>query len=122
MASDPLSVNIPQPQIPFLNQAGGPSREWLYYMLTILNRTGGVQGISSAALQQQAVSSSVIDAFEDVDFPPPFPAFSMASVMDDAHQPTSIAAAVLMALALSDDAPRPALNPILASLLVSDAA
>lgn len=105
MTTNSLSVTVPQPQIPFLNASGGPSREWLYYMLSILNRTGGIQGISSASLQQQIVSHGVLDAMED-----------------DAPPPTSIAATVLMALTLADDAPRQAMNPILASLLVSDAA
>ncbi len=123
MATNPLSINIPQPQIPFLNPNGGLSREWLYYMLSMLNRTGGIQGISSESLEDQVQSNSVLGAMEDIDFPSPFPAVSVFSVLDDAPpQTTSIFAAVLLALATADDPPQAPLNPFLASLLVSDIA
>ncbi len=121
MATNPLSISIPQPQIPFLNDSGGLSREWLYYMLSMLNRTGGVKGISSANLEEQVQAHSVMDAMEDIAFPSPFPAVSVFSVLDDVPpQVTSIFAAVLLALATADDAPPAPLNPFLASLVVSD--
>lgn len=122
MASNPLSITIPHPSVQVMNPDGSMSRAWIYYMLSLLNRTGGVQGVSSTDIQKQVVSNTVLSAMDDVEYPAPFPSISMESVLADAPDRTSIAAAVLTALAFADD-PHPApVDPILASLLVSDVA
>jgi hypothetical protein len=122
VATNPLSINVPQPGIPFLDPAGNVSRAWLYYLLTLLTRTGGVQGISSSEIVIQTTSVAFQQSMDDVVFPAPFPVLSMVSAMDDVPTPTSIAPAALLALSLVDDAAQQPINPILAALLVSDAA
>ena len=122
MATNPLSVNVPQPSVPFLDQAGGVSRAWLYYLLTLLNRTGGVQGISSGEIVIQTNAVAIQTAMDDVEFPAPSPTFAMDVVMDDGPSMNSIANAALLALSISDAEPGSPLNPIIASLLVSDIA
>jgi hypothetical protein len=122
VATNPISINVPQPGIPFLDPAGNVSRAWLYYLLTLLTRTGGVQGISSSEIVIQTTSVAFQQSMDDVVFPAPFPVLSMVSAMDDVPTPTSIAPAALLALSLVDDAAQQPINPILAALLVSDAA
>lgn len=116
MAINPLNATIPQPQVPFLTPAGGVSREWLYYMLALLARTGGQAGISAAILQAQINSLFVEYAMVDEPEPPNISALTVDGLMGDAPDARSIWFALL---ALADETPPAPLNPILASLMVA---
>lgn len=108
MATNPLSVQLPQPQVPFLDPSGGVSKVWIYYFLTLLNRTGGVNGISVAGLQDQINTlfgeiASLEVSIADADIP-------------FAEPPPSIPAGVFFV----DEPPPPPINPYLAALLMQD--
>jgi hypothetical protein len=112
-----IGAQIPQPQLPFLDASGSPAREWLYYMIAILNRTGGNTGISSADLQKQIESLFVEEAMNDVQFPASGN-LSVADIMTDDPQPASFP--IMLGFAFSDDPAPVPINPFLASLLVAD--
>lgn len=115
-----IGAQIPQPQLPFLDASGSPAREWLYYMIAILNRTGGNTGISSTDLQKQIESLFVEEAMNDVAFPTPGLGFAMADVMSDVDSTFPVSLPVLLGLALADEPGPLPINPFLASLLVAD--
>lgn len=123
MPITPIATRIPQPSVPFVTADGGVSREWLYYLVAILNRTGGDVGISSAAIQTTVVSLSVTQAMDgDVEPRPPGIMMSIDNMMSDEAPRPSISPGVLLGLTFADDVPRAAINPFLISLLVADAA
>lgn len=101
MAINPLNATIPQPGAPFLTPEGGVSAPWLYYFISLLNRTGGQSGLSVATIQKQVASLFVEAAMADVAASPATSAFTAPDVM-------------------ADDVPR-TLNPFLAALMVADA-
>lgn len=117
-----LNAFVPQPTSPIWDATGNLSREWQYFFTTILNRTGGAAGISSATVQQQAAVAVSIQTMDDVEFPPPGPMFSMSDAMGEDVPKQSWASPVLLSSALADDVQRAPINPFLASLLVSDIA
>lgn len=114
---DGLNTRIPQPAVPFVDGSGGLSREWLYYMIALLNRTGGNAGISSGDLQAAIESIEVETAMADVYSPAPSYALTASDVMSD--PPAAPSALGLLALALSGDVCPQPLNPILAGLFVA---
>jgi hypothetical protein len=97
-----LNAPVPQAAVPFLNKDGTVSRPWLYFLISMNARTGGSTPILPADLQSQINSLFVEEAFDD-----PQPAAVRVTFSADtifAEEPVRM------------------LNPILASLLVSDAA
>lgn len=107
MASN-IAAAVPLPPTPLVDASGNISRPWLYFLMALFNRTGGNQGVSLTALQQdiatlqqQAGALFVEDAMSDVAFPPP-----------------SVAPAAMFDL-MADDVPRAPLNPFLAAMMVS---
>jgi hypothetical protein len=100
MSDSLFNARIPQPPVPFLDTAGGISREWLYFMVAILNRTGGNAGISSGSLQEQIMSAVVFSA----------------SINDTPNAPAPL---LMAADLLGGDAPPAPSDPILAALMVS---
>ena len=49
------SCKMPQPNVPFVDvTTGQQSREWFNWSLKIMARTGGIQGIGSSDVQNQA--------------------------------------------------------------------
>jgi hypothetical protein len=133
MASN-IATRIPQPKVAFVDAAGNVSREWLYFLMAILARTGGDAGVSIVDIQNQIAGLS-LDALGDI-VPPPPPTFSVDTLLNDAEFPVavffdplsddaSVAAApnaVILGLSLSDNVPAAPINPFLASLFVMDAA
>lgn len=125
-AASSTNATIPLPPTPLVDASGNISRPWLYFLLSLFNRTGGAQGISVtvlqqdiAMLQQQAGALFVEEAMADVPFPPTGISFSMDAVMSDETPPPSIAPGTLLTLSLIDDVPRAPLNPFLAAMMVS---
>ena len=107
--SNITNASIPQAGIPFLDQGGNVSRPWLYFFLSLFNKTGGnTPVVPSTTLQQQIDALSVEIAMADVEFPPLPPV------------PPGTGAWIGEMLADVPIVTRPALNPILAALMVAD--
>lgn len=115
-----LATRIPQPATSFVDANGGISREWLYYMIAIFNRTGGASGISSAMLQGNSALSLVADAMDEMTFPTTGVTISIDDFMGD-QGVAPVANPFLAALLTTDQGERAVVNPFLASLLVADA-
>jgi hypothetical protein len=106
-----LSAQFPLPPDPFVGPDGQITRVWLYFLLALFNRTGGSLGLSSASLQKEI--TTLQNQTE---------ALFVEQAMSDEPIPQPISPAALLALSLMDEQPPPTLNPILASLMVSDLA
>lgn len=104
MASSPNSIQIPAPTVPFLNPDGSVSKTWFYFLLTLMNRTGGVPGGSTIDLQNQIYTLSVEIAEADIPMSEPQPNPIPLSV--DSIWPT--------------DAEPARIDPVIAALMTSD--
>lgn len=109
--ADDVSIQLPQPQIQFLDPTGGVSRAWLYYFLTLLKRTGGVPGVSVAEIQQE-----IKDILAEL--------VSLEVMTEEASMPLSEPPPNQLPFSVGSifpaDAEPPIINPILAALLVAD--
>ena len=118
MAVNGIGATLPQPNVPFLDENGGISRAWFYYMIVLLKRTGGSPGISADALQAEINALQIESAMSGVAPQPPNLTFSAADLMAPPIPPQSLPSAALLAMCLSNP-PAPTLDPILAALMVS---
>ena len=121
MAQNPTALNMPQWGTPLVDpKTGVITTQWAYYLLGILNRTGGIPGISVAAVEalaQNALSLGLLDISDEI------PSFSdqqfLSLALEDDFSVSPFLGPALM-LALGDDSAAPSLNPIAAAILVSD--
>lgn len=104
-----LNAPIPTPSIKFLNDDGSVAQQWLSFLTSLSARTaattirtgggGSGTGIASAELLAGINNLAVLSALE-VDVPP--------------------RASVTFAFDMEETATRPAIDPLLAALMVSD--
>lgn len=99
MATNPVSTQLPT-QAPFVNPDGRLSKTAIYFLLSLLNRTGGVPGIPIEVLIGE-IQMLQIEVANDTALPDALPA---------------IPAGVF----LTDEPPPQQLNPYLAALLMQD--
>ncbi len=99
MATNPLSTQLPT-QAPFVNGDGSLTKVAVYFLLSLLNRTGGTPGVPIDELIKQ-IQVLQVEAANDVPLSEP---------------PPAIPAGVFM----TDEPPPPPLNPYLAALLMQD--
>lgn len=118
MAANPYSVSLPQPAVPFLDQTGGVSRQWVYFLLTLMNRTGGTPGIPAGDLLKQIQALQIEVAMEDVDTPPSGSAFSVEAIMSD--EAPAKANAIPLDAAMTDPVQPVTPSPFLYALFVAD--
>lgn len=106
MAISPDNVTLPQPGIAFVGPDGNISREWYYFLLGLLNRTGGSTPIPPSNLQEQIIALFNESAMQDVQFPasPPVLAAFLADMMAPDVQPAvNWSVPALMGFMGSDD-------------------
>ena len=107
--SDILNAKIPVPNVPFIGVDGQPTRPWLFWIISLFERTGGVAGVSSSSLQQQIINVIEHPSLLAVD----------EIMSNDAALPHFVATT---ALCLDVDAPPKApMNPLISALMIGEA-
>lgn len=99
MATNPVSTQLPT-QAPFVNPDGSLTKTAIYFLLSLMNRTGGVPGIPIEMLIGE-IQVLQVEVASDTPLPNAAP---------------TIPAGVFM----TDEPPPPPLNPYLAALLMQD--
>lgn len=106
--SNILNAKIPA-NVPFIGVDGQPAPPWIYFLISLFERTGGAAGVSSPSLQQQIINVIEYPSLLAVD----------EIMSNDAALPHFVAAT---ALCLDVDAPSKAtVNPLISALLIGEA-
>jgi hypothetical protein len=103
-----VAVQVPRMDIPAVNPDGTFTPAWYYFMISMLARTGGQPGISIAQLQAEILALEALVATEQA--------------MEDVPDLPNYAFPAMLAEAFAGDVAPRVLDPVLAGLLMSDAA
>lgn len=99
MATNPVSTQMPT-QTAFVDSDGRLTKTAIYFLLSLMNRTGGVPGIPIEILVGE-VQVLQVEVANDTPLPPAAPTIPAGAFM-------------------TDEPPPPPLNPYLAALLMQD--
>lgn len=104
-----LTVAMPQPQRPIVDENGNPTRQFFYTILGLFNRTGGDTPFNPVFIQEQINALFAEVAMADVEFPPlppdpPGIAAMIGDMLGDTVEPPSpVSFPVLLSQALADE-------------------